>query len=126
MNVYVATRNNMVGLVLTGTHNKIYFYKAFETQTTDQEAQTILATQRAVAFARNNKVLYAGNEINLYTNNSVDLDKVRNDEYLSRFNYPVELKEAVTDEEKHHLRLASTEIEMESRRQWIRGVSNAR
>ncbi len=120
MNIYVASRNNMVGLVLTGTHNKIYHFKAFETETTDKEAQTILATRRAVCFAKVNNVLYAGNEINLYTNNVVDLEKLKNDEYLSRFNYPVELKTAVTDEEKHHLQLASTEIEMETRRQWIR------
>lgn len=110
----------MVGLVLAGTHNKIYHYTAFETQTTNSEDQTILATQRAVAFAKINEVLYAGNEINLYTNNAVDLEKIKSNEYLSRFNYPVELKTAITDEEKHHLLLASTEIEMESRRQWIR------
>lgn len=121
MNIYIATKNNMVGLVLTGTHNKIYHFKAFETETTDKEAQTILATRRAVCFAKSNNVLYAGNEINLYTNNDVDLEKFKNDEYLSRFNYPIELKEAVTDEEKHHLQLASTEIEMETRRQFLRG-----
>jgi hypothetical protein len=120
MNVYVATRNNMVGLVLTGTHNKIYHFKAFETETNDKETQTLLATRRAVCFAKSNNVLYAGNEINLYTNDNVDLEKFRNDEYLSRFNYPIEHKQANTDEEKHHLRLASTEIEMESRRLWIR------
>jgi hypothetical protein len=111
----------MAGVVLAGTHNKIYFYKAFETQTTDPEVQTTLAVRRAVAFAKNNQVLYAGNEINLYTKNTVDLDKLKSDEYLSRFNYPVELKEANTDEEKHHLQLASVEIEMESRRMFIRG-----
>ena len=120
MNVYVATRNNMVGLVLTGTHNKIYHFKAFETETNDKETQTLLATRRAVCFAKSNNVLYAGNEINLYTNDNVDLEKFRNDEYLSRFNYPIELKQANTDEEKHHLQLASTEIEMESHRLWIR------
>lgn len=120
MNVYVATRNNMVGLVLTGTHNKIYHFKAFETETNDKETQTLLATRRAVCFAKSNNVLYAGNEINLYTNDNVDLEKFRNDEYLSRFNYPIEHKQANTDEEKHHLQLASTEIEMESRRLWIR------
>lgn len=123
MNIYIATKNNMVGLVLTGTHNKPYLFKAFETQTTDKEAQTILATQRAVQFARNNKILYAGHEINIYTNNNVDLDKVRNDEYLKRMVCPIELKEAVTDEEKHHLQLASTEIVMESRRMIMRGNS---
>ena len=111
----------MVGLVLTGTHNKPYLFKAFETETTNKEAQTILATQRAVQFARNNKILYAGYEINLYTNNDVDLDKVRNDEYLKRMVCSIELKEAVTDEEKHNLRLASTEIDMESRRIMLRG-----
>ena len=120
MNVYVATRNNMVGLVLTGTHNKIYHFKAFETETNNKETQTLLATRRAVCFAKSNNVLYAGNEINLYTNDNVDLEKFRNDEYLSRYDYPIEHKQAITDEEKHHLQLASTEIEMESRRQWIR------
>ena len=120
MNVYVATRNNMVGLVLTGTHNKIYHFKAFETETTDKQAQTILATRRAVCFAKSNNVLYAGNEINLYTKDEVDLEKFRTDEYLSRYNMPVELKEAKTDEEKHHLQLAGTEIEMETRRMMIR------
>lgn len=126
MNIYIATKNNMVGLVLTGTHNKIYHFKAFETQTTDPETQTILATQRAVAFARNNKVMYAGNEINLYTENAVDLDKINANEYLSRFNYPIALKTPITEEEKQRMLLATTEIEMETRRQWIRGVSNAR
>ena len=121
MNVYVATRNNMVGLVLTGTHNKIYHFKAFETETNDKETQTILSTRRAVCFAKVNKVLYAGNEINLYTNDNVDLDKFRSDEYLKQYNYPIQQKEAVTDEEKHHLQLASVEIEMETRRMMIRG-----
>lgn len=120
MNVYVATRNNMVGLVLTGTHNKIYHFKAFETETTDKETQTILATRRAVCFAKSNNVLYAGNEINLYTKDEVDLEKFKDDEYLSRYNLPVELKQAATDEEKHHLQLAGTEIEMENRRLWMR------
>ena len=120
MNVYVATKNNMVGLVLTGTHNKIYHFKAFETETTDKETQTILATRRAVCFAKSNNVLYAGNEINLYTKDEVDLEKFRTDEYLSRYNMPVELKQAKTDEEKHHLQLAGTEIEMETRRMMIR------
>ena len=120
VNIYVATRNNMVGLVLTGTHNKIYHFKAFETDTTDKQTQTILATRRAVCFAKSNNVMYAGNEINLYTKDTVDLEKFNNDEYLSRFNYPIEHKQAVTDEEKHHLQLASTEIEMESRRLWMR------
>ena len=120
VNVYVATNKNMVGLVLTGTHNKIYHFKAFETETTDKEAQTLLATRRAVCFAKSNNVLYAGNEINLYTKDDVDLDKFKNDEYLSRFNYPIERKQAETDEEKHHLQLAGTEIEMETRRMMIR------
>lgn len=120
MNIYVATNKNTVGLVLTGTHNKVYMFKSFETETTDKEVQTILATRRAVCFVKSNNVLYAGNEINLYTNDNVDLEKFRNDEYLSRFNYPIEHKQTNTDEEKHHLQLASTEIEMETRRQLLR------
>lgn len=117
----MSTYKNMVGLVMTGVHNKIYMYKAFQTETTDKETQTILATRRAVCFAKVNKVLYAGNEINLYTNDNVDLDKFRNDEYLKQYNYPIQQKEAVTDEEKHHLQLASVEIEMEHRRMMLRG-----
>ena len=118
MNVYVATRNNMVGVVLTGTHNKIYFYKAFETQTTDKEAQTVLATQRAVSFAIGNKVLYAGNSINVYTEDDVSLDKFNN-EYFNRLNYPIEIKQATTDEEKKLMVFANSEITSELRRIYI-------
>ena len=112
MNIYVATKNNLVGVVLTGTHNKIYMFKAFQTETTDKDTQTLLATQRAVGFALGNKVLYAGNDINLYTEDNVDLDKLRSNEYLSRYNLPINKREAVTDEEKHHLRLAHSEIDL--------------
>ena len=116
MNIYVATKNNLVGMVLTGTHNKIYMFKAFQTETTDKETQTIIATRRAVCFAKVNKVLYAGDEINLYTNDNVDLDKLRNDEYLKQYNYPIQQKEPTTEEEKRHLQLANTEMDMEYKR----------
>lgn len=121
MNIYIATKNNLVGMVLTGTHNKIYMFKAFQTETTDKEAQTILTTRRAVAFVRNNKVLYGGDDINIYTKDDINLDRFRDDEYLSRFDYLIQKKEVVTDEEKRHLQLASTEIEMENRRMITRG-----
>jgi hypothetical protein len=121
MNIYVATKNNLVGMVLTGTHNKIYMFKAFQTETTDKEAQTILATRRAVAFVRNNKVLYGGDDINIYTKDDINLDGFRDDEYLSRFDYLIQKKEVVTDKEKRHLQLATTEIEMENRRMIMRG-----
>jgi hypothetical protein len=112
MNIYIATKNNLVGVVLAGTHNKIYMFKAFQTETTDKDTQTLLATQRAVGFAIGNKVIYAGNDINLYTEDDVDLDKLRSNEYLSRYNLPINKREAVTDEEKHHLRLAHNEIDL--------------
>ena len=118
MNIYVATNKNMAGLVLTGTHNKVYMFKAFETETTDKETQTILATRRAVCFAKNNKVLYAGDDVKLFTKDDIDLAKIKNDEYLSRF--PLELKQASTEEEKRHLQLANTQIELLHRTKYTR------
>lgn len=120
MNIYVATRGNLVGVVLTGTHNQIYHYKAYKTQTKDAEAQTILATQMAVAFARNNDVIDAGNYINLYADKPVDLEKLQANEYLSRFNYPVTLKEPQTSGEEQRMLLANTEIDMEIRRSYMK------
>ena len=116
MNVYIATKNNLVGMVLTGTHNKIYMFKAFQTETNDKETQTILATRRAVAFVRNNKVLYGGDDINIYTKDDINLDRFRDDEYLSRFNYHIQRETPTTNEEKRHMQLASTELDLEQRK----------
>ena len=126
MNVYVATRGNMVGLVLTGIHNKIYQYKAFRTETTDPQAQITLATQRAVAFARANEVKYAGYSINLYSDYSADINKLINNEYLNRFNYQIRQKAPQTEEEKQRMLLAQTTIEMENRRWQAKKLSTTR
>ena len=120
MNIYVATKGNMVGYVLTGYHNKPYVFKAFRTETTDKQAQVTMATQRAVAFAHNNKVECAGYKINLYTQESLDMNKVAANEYLSRYNYPIIQKGVRTEEEKQRMLLAETTISMELSRQWIR------
>lgn len=116
MNVYIATNKNIVGMVLTGSHNKIYLFRTFETRTTDAESQVILATQRAVSFFKANKVMHAGNEINLYTDNAFEPTILTENEYLSRFGYPIEFREPVTAEEKSRMLLARTEVEMEVRK----------
>lgn len=126
MNIYIATNKNTVGMVLTGNHNKIYLFKTFETRTTDAESQVILATQRAVSFVKANKVMYAGNEINLYTDNAFEPTMLNENEYLSRFGYPVEFREPVTAEEKSRMLLARTEVEMEVRKKMMRGVNDGR
>lgn len=120
MNIYVSTKGSMVGYVLTGYHNQPYVFKAFRTDTTDKQAQITLATQRAVAFAHNNKVKCADHKINLYTQETVDVNKIAVNEYLSRYDYPIVQKDVRTDEEKQRMLLAETTIVMEMRRQAFR------
>ncbi len=127
MNIYIATKNNMVGVALTGNDNKVGFYKAFETRTNDKEAQVILGCQRVMKYIVANRVSCATDTINIYSDSPVNLDKIHNDEYLKRHQFKFNHKQAETDAEKNALRTASVEIGMEIRRQQLlRNSINAR
>lgn len=121
MNIYVATNNNRVGLVLTGEHNKVYLYKSFRTDSSNPMDQIVQAVRRGIHYSKINKVLDTSPDINIYSNQSVNLERLYSDEYISRYNYSFKLKEPETNEEKNRMLLATTEIEMERRRQYIRG-----
>lgn len=121
MNIYVATNNNRVGLVLTGEHNKVYLYKSFRTDSSNPMDQIVQAVRRGIHYNKINKVLDTSTDINIYSNQSVNLERLYSDEYISRYDYSFKLKEPETNEEKNRMLLATTEIEMERRRQYIRG-----
>ena len=116
MNIYVKTKGNMVGLVLTGNHNKVCYYKAFKTQTTNPEAQTILATQRAVSYVEVNKSINVPDTINIYSDKKIDMEKLHNDEYIKRHRFNFVQKEVETEQEKQRMLLARVEIDMETSR----------
>lgn len=122
MNVYVKTGKNLVGMVLTGNHNKVYYYKAFETRTQDKESQIVLATQRAVSYIETNKPLDISDTINIYSDIPVNMEKLENDEYLKRHHFKFKEKQVEDEKEKQRMLLASVEIEMEYRRRDIRGA----
>ena len=126
MNIYVKTGKQMTGMVLTGEHNKIYMYKAFENKGMSKQDQILLATQRGVAFVRNNKVKHAGDELNIYADASCDMGLIAQNAYLKRFNYPISFKKVNTEQERQHMLLASTEADMELRRIMVRGGGYAR
>jgi Fe-S cluster assembly iron-binding protein IscA len=118
MNVYVATHKNMVGMVITGDHNGVYYYKAFYTQTDDKESQIRLAAQRAVSYTEVNKVLVTSKHMNVYSDMEVDFT---NDEYAQKYGYTFANKKVETEIDKQRMLLANVEIEMQLRRNWLIG-----
>ena len=122
MNVYVKTGKNLVGMVLTGNHNKVCYYKAFETRTQDKESQIVLAVQRAVSYIETNKPLDVSDVINIYSDVPVNMEKLENDEYLKRHHFKFNEKQVEDEKEKQRMLLASVEIDMEYRRRDIRGL----
>lgn len=121
MNVYISTNKNMVGVALTDENHRVGFYRAFETRTDDKEAQVVLGCQRAIGYIVANKPLGVTDTMNIYSDSPVNLDKIHNDEYIKRHQFKFEHKHVTTDREKNAMLTAQVEIEMESRRQWIRG-----
>ena len=120
MNIYIATKNNMVGIALTGDDNNVGFHKAFETRTNDKEDQVVLGCQRAISFIVANKLLGATDTMNIYSDSPVNLDKIHNDEYIKRQGFNFEHKQITTEREKNAMLTASVEINMEACRQIIK------
>lgn len=119
MNIYIATNRNRVGLVLTGTDNKVSYYKSFPTQTEDKQAQALLSIQRAISHVEANKVIDVPDEMNVYANFPINMEEIRANEYIKRHRFNFVQKEVETEKEKQRMLLAKVEIEMELRRNAI-------
>ena len=119
MNIYIANKKNMVGLVITDTNNMVSYYKAFPTKTDDKQAQAILSIQRAISYVETNKVIDVPDEVNVYANYPINMEEVKSNEYIKRHRFNFTQKEAETDKEKQRMLLANVEIEMELRRNAI-------
>jgi hypothetical protein len=126
MNIYIATQKNRVGLVLTGTDNKVSYYKSFPTQTEDKQAQALLSIQRAISYVENNKVIDVPDEMNVYANFPINMEEIRANEYIKRHRFKFTQKEVETEKEKQRMLLANVEIEMETRRQFLRTGNTGR
>lgn len=119
MNIYIATQKNRVGLVLTGTDNKVSYYKSFPTQTDNKQTQALLSIQRAISHVETNKVIDVPDTMNVYANFPINMEEIKANEYVKRHRFNFVQKEVETEKEKQRMLLANVEIEMELRRNAI-------
>ena len=121
MNIYIATKGNMVGAVLTGEDNRASSPMVFKTQTTDYETQVIWACRRAIHHVEINKPVDVSDTINIYSERQIDVAKLQNDEYIKRHQFNFVQRQIETDQEKNRMLSAKVAIDMDARRQLIRG-----
>lgn len=119
MNIYIATKKNMVGAVLTGDDNRASSPSVFQTQTTDYETQVIWACRRAIHHVEINKPVDVSDTINIYSDRQIDVAKLYNDEYIKRHRFNFVQKQIETDQEKNRMLSAKVAIDMETRRRSI-------
>ena len=124
MNVYVKTGKSMTGMVVTGDNNQVYMYKAFQNKGKNEQEQILLAVKQGVCFSRNNKIKYATNSVNIYSDIKFNIDSINKDEYLNRFNYCFSTKEIETEQDKQRMLLATKEIVAENHRLNLIGIKS--
>lgn len=119
MNIYIATNKNRVGLVFTGTDNKVSYFKSFPTQTEDKQTQALLSIQRAISYVEANKIIDVPDTMNVYANFPINMEEIMTNEYIKHHRFNFVQKDVKTEKEKQRMLLANVEIEMELRRNAI-------
>lgn len=112
MNIYIASKGKLLGVVVTDDNNHIFYQKAIISPNNSKG----LAVQQGILFMRGNRVPHT-KTVNVYADEPVTL----NPEFTRRYGYSIENKTPQTEVEKQRMLTAQTEIMLETRR--FKGLS---
>lgn len=107
MNIYIASSNRLLGVVVTDDNNHIFYQKAIISPNKSKS----LAVQQGILFMRGNRVPHT-KEVNVYADEPIEL----NPEFVRRYGYEIVNKTPQTEVEKQRMLTAQTEIMLETRR----------
>lgn len=107
MNIYIASKGKLLGVVVTDDDNHIFYQKAIISPNNSKG----LAVQQGILFMRGNRVPHT-KEVNVYSDEQITL----NPEFIRRYGYNIVNKEPQTEVEKQRMLTAQTEIMLETRR----------
>lgn len=112
MNIYIANKGKLLGVVVTDDDNHIFYQKAIISPNNSKG----LAVQQGILFMRGNRVPHT-KQVNVYADEPVTL----NPEFTRRYGYSIVNKTPQTEVEQQRMLTAKTEIMLETRR--FKGLS---
>lgn len=115
MNIYIASKDKWLGVVVTNDNNHIFYQRAILSP--DQSKG--LAVQQGILFMRGNNIPHI-KTVNVYSNETIEI----NPEFYKRYGYSVVNKKPETEIEHQRMLAAETEIEMQTRRNILRCVND--
>lgn len=109
-----------VGIVLVGDKDQIYMMDNIQVNTQDEISSHLYGIKKALSFVKNNKPLYANNDIECHPNIKNEkenefIQKLNKDEYINQFlvskNIKAELVNSNTDFDKQMNLIAFHQIQ---------------